>query len=257
MAAPVVSATVALMLEAAPSLTPNAVKAILQYTAQIRPNTSPLAQGAGLINARGALRLARFFAHPQTAPLGQPVDTLASEPITWARHLIWGNYRVTGGVPLPGSNAWATNVVWGESHTPAGALVVWGAASPDNVVWGESTAGNVVWGELTGDNVVWGESGANNVVWGEAHGDNVVWGEAHSDNVVWGEDCNGSNCEQVIWGTPNATGAWGTALATDNVVWGEGIPDNVVWGESINVVWGEERGDFEVVWPPPAVEPLP
>ena len=34
MAAPVVSGTVALMLEANPSLTPNAVKAILQYTAQ-------------------------------------------------------------------------------------------------------------------------------------------------------------------------------------------------------------------------------
>ena len=34
MAAPVVSGTVALMLEANPKLTPNAVKAILQYTAQ-------------------------------------------------------------------------------------------------------------------------------------------------------------------------------------------------------------------------------
>ena len=34
MATPVVSATVALMLEANPSLTPNAVKAILAYTAQ-------------------------------------------------------------------------------------------------------------------------------------------------------------------------------------------------------------------------------
>ena len=34
MAAPVVSGTVALMLQANPALTPNAVKAILQYTAQ-------------------------------------------------------------------------------------------------------------------------------------------------------------------------------------------------------------------------------
>ena len=34
MAAPVVSGTVALMLEANPKLTPNAVKAILQYTAE-------------------------------------------------------------------------------------------------------------------------------------------------------------------------------------------------------------------------------
>jgi serine protease AprX len=247
MAAPVVAATVALMLEANPSLTPNAVKAILQYTAQKRA-TSPLAQGAGFINAKGALRLARFFAQPQDS-LGQPVDTIAGQSISWSRHLIWGNYRVTGGVPLPGSNAWATNVVWGEMRTPGGALVVWGAADPDNVVWGETTGDNVVWGELTGDNVVWGESGADNVVWGESQGDNVVWGEAHSDNVVWGEDCAGSNCEQVVWGAPNGTGAWGTTQPTDNVVWGEGIPDNVVWGEAINVVWGEEHHGYQVVWP--------
>ena len=247
MAAPVVSATVALMLEANPSLTPNAVKAILQYTAQTRPNTSPLAQGAGFVNAKGALRLARFFAHPQTGPLGQPTDTIAGQSISWAKHLIWGNYLVTGGVPLPGANAWATNVVWGETHTPSGALVVWGAANPDNVVWSEAI--NVVWSELTGDNVVWGESGTDNVVWGEAHGGNVVWGEAHSDNVVWGEDCFGSNCEQVVWGAPIGNDAWGTALPTDNVVWSEGLPDNVVWSEAINVVWSEEYGAYQVIWP--------
>ena len=62
------------------------------------------------------MRLARFFARPQNG-LGEPVDTMAGESIVWARHLIWGNYRVTGGVPLPGSNAWAATVVWGDSRT--------------------------------------------------------------------------------------------------------------------------------------------
>jgi serine protease AprX len=248
MAAPVVSATVALMLEANPALTPNAVKAILQYTAQTRPNTSPLWQGAGLVNAKGALRLSRFFAHPQTSPLGLPVDAIAGQYIVWAKHLLWGNYLVSGGVPLPGVNAWALNVVWGETRTPGGALVVWGAANPDNVVWSEATGGNVVWSALTGDNVVWSESGTDNVVWGQAHGDNVVWSEAHSDNVVWSEDCFGSNCEQVVWGAPIGNDAWGTALPTDNVVWSEGLPDNVVWSEAINVVWSEEHG-HQVVWP--------
>jgi len=231
MAAPVVSATVALLLEANPSLTPNAVKAILQYTAQTRTRESPLSQGAGFVNAKGALRLARFFADPQSGALGQPADTIAGQSIRWARHLIWGNHRVTGGVPLPGANAWASNVVWGETHAPGGALVVWGAANPDNVVWGEANGDNVVWGELTGDNVVWGESGTGNVVWGEAQGDNVVWGEAHSDNVVWGEACGGLNCANVVWGEANG----------DNVVWGESHGDNVVWGEAL--------GDYQVVWP--------
>ena len=64
MAAPVVAGTVALMLEANPELTPNAVKAILQYTAERKDGESPLAQGAGMLNALGAVRLARFFAAP-------------------------------------------------------------------------------------------------------------------------------------------------------------------------------------------------
>jgi len=263
MSAPVVAGTVALMLEANRALTPNAVKAILQYTAEARPREPALAQGAGLLNARGALRLARFFARPQNG-LGDPVDTVAGKSIVWARHLIWGNYRVTGGVPLPGRNAWAKSVVWGDQRTADGQLVTWGAANPDNVVWGEANAGNVVWGELTGNNVVWGESGTDNVVWGEAQGDNVVWGEANSDNVVWGEACGGRNCnvvwgeahaDNVVWGETNADNVvWGER-AGDNVVWGEGIADNVVWGERIgdNVVWGESLREHQVIWP--AVEP--
>jgi hypothetical protein len=259
MAAPVVSATVALMIQANPSLTPNAVKAILQYTSQTKSNTSPLAQGAGFVNVKGALRLARFFKNPQAAPLGQPVDVIASRSVSWGKRLVWGNYIVTGGVPLPGVNAWATNVVWGDTRTPTGSLVVWGAADPDNVVWSESSPDNVVWSELIADNVVWSESGTTNVVWGHAAGPNAVWGAADSDNVVWSEDCFGSNCQGVIWGQAIGNDAWGTALPTDNVVWSEalpdnvvwseGLPDNVVWSEAINVVWSESYGDFQIVWP--------
>src|SRR5438105_2455698 len=42
MAAPVVTGTIALMLQANPNLTPNLIKAILQYTAQVYPGYSPL-----------------------------------------------------------------------------------------------------------------------------------------------------------------------------------------------------------------------
>ena len=254
MAAPVVAGAVALMLEANPSLTPNAVKAILQYTAEADARESVLAQGAGVLNARGALRLARFFARPHDG-LGEPRDTVAGQSITWARHLIWGNYRVTGGVPLPGSNAWGTTVEWGDTRTASGQLVVWGAAQPDNVVWGEAHGDNVVWGELLGDNVVWGESGTDNVVWGERHADNVVWGEAHADNVVWGEACAGANCANVVWGEAIADNVvWGERHG-DNVVWGEAHRDNVVWGErhADNVVWGEAIRAYQVIWP--AIEP--
>ena len=52
MAAPVVTGVVALMLQANPNLTPNAVKAILEYTAQQYPGYNALTQGAGFLNAR-------------------------------------------------------------------------------------------------------------------------------------------------------------------------------------------------------------
>jgi serine protease AprX len=62
MAAPVVSGTVALMLQANPTLTPNLIKAILQYTAQVYPGYNALQQGAGFLNTWGAVRLAKFYA---------------------------------------------------------------------------------------------------------------------------------------------------------------------------------------------------
>jgi serine protease AprX len=67
MAAPMVSGTVALMLQANPRLTPNLVKAVLEYTAQDF-GYDALTQGAGFLNARGAVQLAEFFA---TARAGQ------------------------------------------------------------------------------------------------------------------------------------------------------------------------------------------
>jgi subtilisin family serine protease len=59
MAAPVVSATVALMLQANPALTPSAVKGILQVSAERHQDYSLLAQGAGFLDARAAVELAR------------------------------------------------------------------------------------------------------------------------------------------------------------------------------------------------------
>ena len=95
MASPVVAGVVALMLEANPSLTPNAVKAILQYTAQQYPGYDALEQGAGFLNAVGAVRLARFYA------TAQPGDLIPTQAM-WSKHLIWGNNLLTGGAGREG-----------------------------------------------------------------------------------------------------------------------------------------------------------
>ncbi|HEY7290089.1 MAG TPA: S8 family peptidase [Vicinamibacterales bacterium] len=248
MAAPVVSGTVALMLQANPNLTPNLIKAILQYTSQRYPGYSPLRQGAGFLNSYGAVRLARFYA---TARAGDqmPVQSI------WSRQIIWGNHRLKGGYPKPTANAWANNVVWGTAKT----LI----DSGDNIVWGMA-CGNQC------DNIVWGMSGdmGDNIVWGMSFdaGDNIVWGMAGDagDNIVWGMDCGGDDCDNVIWGSSDAGDniVWGMAAEGDNIVWGMAgdIGDNIVWGMSAGdaETWGSDAGDSaNEMYPDTADEPLP
>ena len=252
MAAPVVSGTVALMLQANPTLTPNLVKAILQYTAQPYPGYNALRQGAGFLNTLGAVRLARFYVN---TTVGSHMPTQR----VWGRQIIWGNHRISGGYLNPRGNAWLTGVVWGAAR---GVNVV------DNIVWGTECGGgcdNIVWGthDAGGDNIVWGTADADNIVWGTSFdGDNIVWGTSlDGDNIVWGTDCGGADCDNVVWGTADADNiVWGTAEANDNIVWGtsRGL-DNIVWGTSAeeDVTWGSSAEDEEIYPDDAALEPLP
>jgi serine protease AprX len=85
MAAPVVAGTVALMLEANPVLTPRAVKAILRTTAEPRTGEDPMAQGAGFLDAKAAVELARTFDESRTDPelLDQLVEAYEPDEGTW------------------------------------------------------------------------------------------------------------------------------------------------------------------------------
>jgi subtilisin family serine protease len=215
MAAPVVTGTVALMLQANPSLTPNAVKAILQYTAERYDGYDPLTQGAGFLNALGAVRLARYF----VAPKGSYPDVTG-----WSRTLIWGNQMVRGGRLTAGANAWANDVAWGSDATPGGQSIEWGILCGDaacgstspwrlgatfavNVVWGPTCDGadcdtpwtGGVYGLSEEDTVVWGTTEEDTVVWGTSDEDTVVWGTSDEDTVVWGTSCTDLDCEPVIW----------------------------------------------------------
>ncbi|HET7218740.1 MAG TPA: S8 family peptidase [Vicinamibacterales bacterium] len=113
MAAPVVAGAIALMLQANPALTPNAVKAILQYTAESRDGYDTSTQGAGFLNARGAVELARTFG-ASTWSLELNLD-----PVRWSRHIQWGARRL-GGTLSAQSNAWQLGVTWGAARTPDG-----------------------------------------------------------------------------------------------------------------------------------------
>src|SRR3989442_1649186 len=157
MAAPVVAGTVALMLQANPALTPNAVKAILQYSAQVYPGYDPLTEGAGFLNTVGAVRLAKFYA---TAQPGQPMPSQAM----WSKSIIWGNHQLKGGYLKLSANAYSVGTDWGVAKTDDNQNIVWGTAGDENIVWGVDDLGNIVWGvndPLAG--IVWGTSVTGNV----------------------------------------------------------------------------------------------
>ena len=248
MAAPVVAGTVALMLEANPNLTPNAIKAILQYTAEEREGASFLAQGAGLLNALGAVRMASFFEAPKQG-MPVPIDVIENEPIEWSRHIIWGNQRIEGGYPLPGSNAWALDVTWGADSTQGGQPIVWGLRNHDNVVWSTRGGDNIVWSTRGGDNIVWSTRGSDNIVWSTRGSDNIVWSTRGGDNIVWSTR-GGDN---IVWSTRGGDNIVWSTRGSDNIVWSTRGSDNIVWStsHSDNIVWSTDCGGADcagVVW---------
>jgi serine protease AprX len=283
MATPFVAGTVALMLQANPNLTPNLVKAIIEYTAHEQAGVSPLRQGSGFLNTLGAVQLSKFYAKAKTGA------KIHIDP-SWSRHIIWGNHKIGGGILDPNANAWARGVEWGAAHVKGtddsdnivwgtdsdgdnivwgtdsdGDNIVWGTDDNDNIVWGTDSDGdNIVWGTDDGDNIVWGTDDTDNIVWGTDDSDNIVWGTDcggddcdntvwgtdDSDNIVWGTDCGGDDCDNIVWGTDDSDNiVWGTASANDNIVWKSDDGDNIVWGtdDSDNIVWGTDDGD-NIVW---------
>src|SRR5262249_27949485 len=115
-AAPVVAGAVALMLEKNPGLTPPLVKAILQYTAQQVSGANILQQGAGLLNAEGATRLAGALRTDISDKIAQgqlnvgdsllaanmptQSSTIAGETFQWGGYIFGGAVHLLAGRPL-------------------------------------------------------------------------------------------------------------------------------------------------------------
>jgi serine protease AprX len=144
MAAAVTSGAVALILDAhrrtetATALTPNTVKAQLQFTALDVAGADSLAQGAGSLNPAGAATLAAAI--DPAAPLGtcwvttptSPLTTIGGETLSWSQRLVWGDTAIAGDLIYTNEPAWAQRLVWGDR-------LVWA----DRLVWGDA----VVWGD--------------------------------------------------------------------------------------------------------------
>ena len=151
MAEGVVSGTVSLMLEASRKnhpgtrLTPHAVKAMLQYASLIMADADTLTQGAGSLNAAGAVALAEAIDPNQPVgswwlTTGVPMaTTVAGESLAWGQRIVWGD-RVIWGNSLIGEID-GTRVIWGNLSTTVTAdRVIWGNISslliaPTSLSW--------------------------------------------------------------------------------------------------------------------------
>jgi hypothetical protein len=220
---------------APPPLTPNAIKAMLQYSATpLRDATGvkydALTQGAGEVDGLGAVTLA-YLADTSKAPgsawmsAPTPLTQFGATVESWAQQIVWGTRAVSGSSLLAiNQTAWAQSVTWGSGELDN---IVWGTASTegDNIVWGTAALlANVVWAGsvLEGDNIVWGtlsEWGLN-IVWGTS-----LLGVLEGDNIVWGTSSDGEG-DNIVWGT---------VRESDNIVWGTLDFDNIVWGTANKV----------------------
>ena len=275
MAAGVVSGVVALVLEAnrhsgAPSLTPNAVKAILQYTATAVTVNNPdtLTQGVGQINAGGAVALARQV--DTTVPLGEwwlasGVDEStqfgladgagcalpACQVASWSRNIIWGSSVLAGDLVYRKLLIWAGNILWGTD-------VVWdgiGNAQPgpaqnpsgSNILWGTRiVSGNPVMLAASAD-----RPSLNTILWGTTAGAECAEAEhrlEHQRGVgeqpAPGRTIGIREGDSITWTTMPQSISDG-----DNILWGTWDGDNILWGtwDGDNILWGTSEGDGDVI----------
>jgi len=138
----------------APSLTPNAIKAILQFSATpvgVASGAAPdaLIQGAGAINVPAAIDLAHAI-DPAQPPgtdwlshVMSPSTTYDRVALPWAQSITWRDTRVSGSLLEQNRAAWGLSVPWGTDTS-------WTAdVTPEtDIVWGSTISWNatIVWG---------------------------------------------------------------------------------------------------------------
>jgi serine protease AprX len=231
-------------------LTLNAAKAILEYTATRVADADYLTQGAGQINAAGAVQLASSINTLaavnswwlQTGVSGS--STIGGQNLPWAQNIIWGPAVLSGRFIYYNNRMWDDNIIWGSGSVRGNNIVrparrVLGKFFDDNIIWGSEVTvlrKNIVWSTEAADNIIWGSNLAQFRVVGERVGKKIVWGSAALDNIIWGS----LNFDNIIWGTNDG----------DNIIWGTWFGDNIIWGTTAddNIIWGSSSSDDNIIW---------
>jgi serine protease AprX len=182
MAAAVTTGVVALMLEAHEEhfkqpLTPNAVKALLEFSAIPLAGVDRLTQGSGNINADGAIRLAASV--DPSVPAGawwltigvDPSTTIGGDALPWGQAVIWGTTIMWGTTAYYNLGAWSSTIMWGTTVT-WGSTIMWGTT---DLVWDDpqSWASAIVWGD---DALDVGSAADGTIDWSKVGPTTIMWG---------------------------------------------------------------------------------
>jgi serine protease AprX len=173
MAAPMVAATAALMIQKEPTLNPATVKARLMASTT-KDSALIFETGAGYLNVDGALKANGFAL---TAP--SPVSRLSQDGYVYVQDLslIWGD-------------RWTDSLIWGDSKGAVYGYTLTATSSDiittDGYIWGgpkakcapmslvqntEITSTGLIWG-VDAYSLIWGDSSLNalTAVWGGGRG---------------------------------------------------------------------------------------
>ena len=179
-AAPAVTGTIALMLQANPDLSATAIKAALELTATALPDPTGLSTGAGELNALGAVRLAEMLANPAHPALAT-TDRLSGEDVPWGLTLYWDGFA-SGDEDL---SAWNADGVLGVGSV-GGTGILWDGTMPKYVglkVGGPSLvhADQAIWSTTGtwGSGILW--DGSLSLRTGRTWSSDPVWASA----LVW------------------------------------------------------------------------
>jgi subtilisin family serine protease len=204
MATPVAAGVAALMLQANPTLSPNIIKALMMYTAQPLAGFNMLEQGAGQVNAAGAVKLAALVRRDlgSTTAVGEPLlttndlpvqeTTIGNQTFTWSRGIILNYTYATGSELITKyQGIYRTGSVLGDGIVTGDGVV---STDPtmlsEGIVTGDHilTSNGIVTGDgtpflavvfLIGQNLPDGELIGNGIITGDGivTGDGIITGD--------------------------------------------------------------------------------